>query len=303
LAGDEDARAQVKTAPWLIRLEFDKEAMMRFHLDMIQIHNKLLDFYKEDVIVCKFNDDNADKLIFRIKLVALDEDDMFTRIKALEHNILEKIMIKGTEGIENAGMEKKDVYLYDPISAGFIKKHEYVVYTDGSNFKELLTNDNIDAPNLHTNNVNEILEVLGIEAARQAQFNEIMGVMESVTVNYRHVALLVDMQTNRGNILSVDRHGINRGDIGPLAKCSFEESTDKLIKAGIFAEYDKINGVSANIMLGAMVPAGTGDVQLVIDEDMLQETTEQPYTDDLPALDDELCREEAFAFDFVVPEF
>ncbi len=304
LAGDEDARAQVKTAPWLIRLEFDKEAMMRFHLDMIQIHNKLLDFYKEDVIVCKFNDDNADKLIFRIKLVAVDdEDDMFTRIKALEHNILEKIMIKGTEGIENAGMEKKDVYLYDPISAGFIKKHEYVVYTDGSNFKELLTNDNIDAPNLHTNNVNEILEVLGIEAARQAQFNEIMGVMESVTVNYRHVALLVDMQTNRGNILSVDRHGINRGDIGPLAKCSFEESTDKLIKAGIFAEYDKINGVSANIMLGAMVPAGTGDVQLVIDEDMLQETTEQPYTDDLPALDDELCREEAFAFDFVVPEF
>ena len=304
LAGDEDARAQVKTAPWLIRLEFDKEAMMRFHLDMIQIHNKLLDFYKEDVIVCKFNDDNADKLIFRIKLVAVDdEDDMFTRIKALEHNILEKIMIKGTEGIENAGMEKKDVYLYDPISAGFIKKHEYVVYTDGSNFKELLTNDNIDAPNLYTNNVNEILEVLGIEAARQAQFNEIMGVMESVTVNYRHVALLVDMQTNRGNILSVDRHGINRGDIGPLAKCSFEESTDKLIKAGIFAEYDKINGVSANIMLGAMVPAGTGDVQLVIDEDMLQETTEQPYTDDLPALDDELCREEAFAFDFVVPEF
>ena len=304
LAGDEDARAQVKTAPWLIRLEFDKEAMMRFHLDMIQIHNKLLDFYKEDVIVCKFNDDNADKLIFRIKLVAVDDDDdMFTRIKALEHNILEKIMIKGTEGIENAGMEKKDVYLYDPISAGFIKKHEYVVYTDGSNFKELLTNDNIDAPNLYTNNVNEILEVLGIEAARQAQFNEIMGVMESVTVNYRHVALLVDMQTNRGNILSVDRHGINRGDIGPLAKCSFEESTDKLIKAGIFAEYDKINGVSANIMLGAMVPAGTGDVQLVIDEDMLQETTEQPYTDDLPALDDELCREEAFAFDFVVPEF
>ena len=307
LSNDEDKennKAALKTAPWLIRFEFDKEAMMRFHLDMIQIHNKLLDFYKEDVIACRFNDDNATNLIFRIKLIAIatSDDDMFTEIKALEHNIMEKIMIKGTEGIENVGMDKDDTFKYDPVTSTFVKMPEFTVYTDGSNFKELLTNDQIDAARLYTNNVNEILETLGIEAARQAQFNEIMAVMEGVTVNYRHVALLVDMQTNKGNILSVDRHGINRGDIGPLAKCSFEESTDKLIKAGIFAEYDKINGVSANIMLGAIVPAGTGDVTIIMDEDMLQETTDQPY-EELSALDDELCREETFEFDFVVPEF
>jgi DNA-directed RNA polymerase II subunit RPB1 len=94
-----------------------------------------------------------------------------------------------------------------------------------------------------------------------------------VTVNYRHLALLVDVMTNRGNILSVNRHGINRGDIGPLAKCSFEETTDKLIKAGIFAEHDKINGVSANVMLGQIAPCGTGDVTVLMDEEMLDKMT------------------------------
>lgn len=298
LASDDDLTAAIKTAPWLIRFEFDKNSMLRYNLDMIMIHHKLLDFYKEDVIVCKFNDDNADQLIFRIKLASnpSSDDDMYTEIKALEHNIMEKIMIKGIEGIEKVNMDKDDVFRYNPITQTFDKMEEWVVYTDGTNFRDMLANDNIDARNVYTNNVNEIYEVLGVEAARQALFNEMQMVLEGVTVNYRHVALLVDMQTNKGSILSVDRHGINRGDIGPLAKCSFEESTDKLIRAGIFAEYDKINGVSANIMLGQMVPAGTGDVQLIMDDDMLVDNIEQEELEE--EVDDELCQENAFSFDF-----
>ena len=71
--------------------------------------------------------------------------------------------------------------------------------------------------------------------------------------------------------MSIDRHGINRGDIGPLAKSSFEESTDMLINASIFAEYDKVNGVSANVMLGQQPPCGTGDSRILIDEEHMME--------------------------------
>ena len=66
--------------------------------------------------------------------------------------------------------------------------------------------------------------------------------------------------------MSVDRHGINRGDVGPLAKSSFEETTDMLIKSSIFSEFDRINGVSANIMLGQLPPCGTGDSEILLDE-------------------------------------
>jgi hypothetical protein len=74
--------------------------------------------------------------------------------------------------------------------------------------------------------------------------------------------------SNKGTLMSVDRHGINRGDVGPLAKSSFEETTDMLINASIFSEYDRINGVSANIMLGQLPPCGTGDHEVLLDEDM-----------------------------------
>jgi DNA-directed RNA polymerase II subunit RPB1 len=71
--------------------------------------------------------------------------------------------------------------------------------------------------------------------------------------------------------MSIDRHGINRSDVGPLAKCSFEETTDMLVNASIFSEYDQLNGVSANVMLGHKPPCGTGDFDIIIDEDKYME--------------------------------
>ena len=72
--------------------------------------------------------------------------------------------------------------------------------------------------------------------------------------------------------MSIDRFGINRATInGPLAKCSFEETTDQLFKASIFGELDKLEGVSSNIMMGQIVPGGTGNVNILLDESKLKD--------------------------------
>ena len=71
--------------------------------------------------------------------------------------------------------------------------------------------------------------------------------------------------------MSIDRFGINRGNIGPLAKCSFEETTDQLFKASIFGEVDKLKGVSSNIMMGQIPKCGTGDTNILIDESKLMD--------------------------------
>ena len=83
--------------------------------------------------------------------------------------------------------------------------------------------------------------------------------------------------------MSIDRFGINRGNIGPLAKCSFEETTDQLFKASIFGEVDMLNGVSSNIMMGQIPPCGTGDSEIVIDESKLMDIypQEEVELDDL----------------------
>ena len=295
-----------RTSPWLLRLEFRKEAMLQYNLDMIQIHQKLLDFYRDETITCMFSDDNADNLIFRIKLNIGDNtnmDDTLTELKALEHNILEKIIIKGTENIEKVSIVEEASQRWNPVTNAFENVSECIVYSEGTNLRDILGIDYVNPVITNSNNVNEVYEVLGIEAARQALYNEIQEVLESITVNYRHTSLLVDVQTNKGYILSIDRHGINRGDIGPLAKCSFEETTDKLIKAGIFAEYDKINGVSANIMLGQIVPAGTGDVQVLIDHSKLPSGDGDVDVEvDEPVVVNDVCEEDNFSFDFTMPD-
>ena len=72
--------------------------------------------------------------------------------------------------------------------------------------------------------------------------------------------------TSTGILLSINRQGINRGDSGPLAKCSFEDTTDQLIKSSLFGEIDKLLGVSSNIMMGQKIKAGTNNCELLFDE-------------------------------------
>lgn len=118
-------------------------------------------------------------------------------------------------------------------------------------------------------------------------------------VNYRHIALLVDTMKNRRYFFSIDRHGIDRGEIGPLAKCSFEETTDMLVKAGILSELDKINGVSANIMLGQLPPAGTGNTDILLDELMLDGMIDiSEYIDD----DSDICLPDNIGIDYNMPD-
>lgn len=288
-------------SPWVLRLEIDRAKMYHYNLDMITLYHILDEFY-DDKITCIFSDDNAKDMVFRIKLDPEDNDnsnDILTDLKALEKNIMETLVIKGVNNIEKAGMSEIKNKKYDPLSDSFYMDNEWMIYTAGTNLREILGLNIIDSVRTITNDINEIYDVLGIEAARQALYNEITDILDSVYVDFRHIALLIDVMTNKGSILSVNRHGINRGDIGPLAKCSFEETTDKLVKAGVFSEYDKINGVAANIMLGQIPPCGTGDVELLIDEDMIIDNIDNRDFEEInDSDDDDECIVDNFMINF-----
>jgi len=301
-------------SPWLLRMEFDKEKLVEYDISMIDVYHVLQDFYDNN-INAMFSDDNAKKLVFRIKIYEEDnvEKDIITELKALEKNILESLIIKGIKKINKVSMNKKEYMKYSDETMTFDKSYEWLLESSGSNLLDILCHKMVDACRTISNNINEIYEIFGIEAARQALYNEIWEVIKDADlyVNYRHLALLVDTMTNKGYLLSIDRHGINRVDIGPLAKSSFEETTDMLIKAGIFSEVDKINGVSANIMLGQIPPCGTGDTDILIDEIKLMELLsqyEEPIEEDEniaevdSAVKEAACSLDNLTFDFTMPE-
>ena len=259
------------TSPWVLRLKINKEKLRSIGLTMLDVYMRLYNSYSQN-IQCVFSDDNAPELVFRIRMTKdavkdIGQDDAISALKAMEHNIVNNIILKGVKGIKKVSMRAKKRNVYNLEKDMFENITEWVLDTDGTNLQKMLANPNIDPVRTYSNDIYEIYEILGIEAARNALYREFMEVVGDGSINYRHMSLLLDTMTNRGNLMSVDRHGINRGDVGPLAKSSFEETTDMLINASVFSEYDHINGVSANIMLGQLPPCGTGDHEIMLDEE------------------------------------
>jgi len=146
---------------------------------------------------------------------------------------------------------------------------QFVLDTDGSNFQDTMCHPDVDGTRLLSNNVHDIFENLGIEATRAVLFREISTLFEETYVNYRHLCLLCDVMAARGRLMSIDRYGINKNNIGPLAKASFEQTEDIMLRAALYGELDPITGVSANIMTGQPIRGGTSFSQILLDEEAL----------------------------------
>ena len=306
-------------SPWVLRLKLNKEKLRAIGLTMLDVYLRIYNSYSQN-IQCVFSDDNAPELIFRIRMTKesvkdINQDDAISALKAMEHNIVNNIILKGIKGIKKVSMRAKKRNVYNSDKDLFENITEWVLDTDGTNLQKILANPNIDPVRTYSNDIYEIYEILGIEAARNALYREFMEVVGDGSINYRHMSLLLDTMTNRGNLMSVDRHGINRGDVGPLAKSSFEETTDMLINASVFSEYDHINGVSANIMLGQLPPCGTGDHEIMLDEDhyiQLMKKYAKKLNTNMPAIFEdgndgpqvfaEGCSIESLAFTYEMPE-
>jgi DNA-directed RNA polymerase II subunit RPB1 len=118
---------------------------------------------------------------------------------------------------------------------------EKTLETEGSNLLEVFKLDHIDTRRTITDNVWEISQILGIEAARQALVNETRKIFThyGIYINYRHLYLLYDWMTHRGRLMAINRNGINRiPDLSVLRKSSFEETVEILYDAAVFSEVD-----------------------------------------------------------------
>jgi DNA-directed RNA polymerase II subunit RPB1 len=183
------------------------------------------------------------------------------------------IKIKGCEGIDRVFTREAKINRWTP-EKGHFKESQWVLETEGSNLVETMSVSTIDHTKTISNNVIEIYEVFGIEAARQSLLNELRTVLsfDGSYVNYRHLAILVDTMTCRGSLTAMTRHGINRVDAGTLTKCSFEETVEVLTDAAAFGEIDTLKGISDNIMLGQTIPAGTGIMDIIYDTEVEPDT-------------------------------
>ncbi|MEK6886381.1 MAG: DNA-directed RNA polymerase subunit A'' [Nanoarchaeota archaeon] len=152
------------------------------------------------------------------------------------------------------------------------REDEYVIITAGSNLKSILAMEAVDAHRTTSNDIFELNDVFGIEAARGSIINEIYKIIESqgLNVDERHIMLVSDMMTVDGTIKGITRYGIIGEKSSVLARASFETPIKHLINAALIGEKDPLNSVVENVMINQIVPIGTGQSRIVMKEKTTQ---------------------------------
>ena len=177
------------------------------------------------------------------------EPSFKTLQKALD--MVKVAKVKGVEGITRALLKKKD--------------DQWVIFTEGSNLREVLKIDGLDHSQAYTNSIQEVNEVLGVEAARNSIIAEASHTLDEqgLSVDIRHIMLVADLMTADGDVKAIGRHGISGRKSSVLARAAFEITAAHLLTAAMTGEEDHLDGVAENIIVGQPVTLGTGAVNLV----------------------------------------
>ena len=232
----------INIADFTIEVKLDKEKMKEIDVT----NNKVIDAISKQLKGYNLKD-TKDSLIFK----ARSKEDTFNDAYKTKEKI-KSITIKGIKGISQVLPVKRE--------------EEFVIITAGSNLSDVLQLEEVDAYRTATNNIFEIEQVLGIEAARQAIINEIFKVIESqgLNVDVRHIMLVADTMCVSGTLKGITRYGVVSEKSSVLARASFETPIKHIINAALVGEVDNLDSVVENVMINQAVPIGTGLLGLAV---------------------------------------
>jgi DNA-directed RNA polymerase subunit A" len=191
------------------------------------------------------------------RLVVKPEKLDLKGLRKLKDKIL-GISVGGVSGINNIIVVKD--------------KEDWVLRTSGSNLGAVLEDERIDDVRTITDDIEQVYDVLGIEAARNCILREANQTLseQGLDVDIRHLMLVADVMCVDGSPRPIGRYGVAGDKPSVLAKANFEETKKHLSNAAYLGKTDKLLGLVENVMLGQLVPVGTGSVELAVDPEKMK---------------------------------
>jgi DNA-directed RNA polymerase subunit A" len=185
-------------------------------------------------------------------------------LQKLREKILKKV-VKGIRGVKRG--------LLTPTDDG----KEWVVKTEGTNLQGVVQIEGVDTTRTVSNHIHEIEKLYGIEAARSMIIKESQKVLEQqgLDVDLRHLLILSDLMCVSGTIQSIGRHGISGSKSSVFARAAFEVTVNQLLDAGLYGEEERLLGIPENVIIGQVIPLGSGRVQIMFDLDANLEILEE----------------------------
>jgi|UniRef100_A0A6C0IT19 DNA-directed RNA polymerase II subunit RPB1 len=293
-AAEEDTvKTENSQSKWIIRIELNAETMLDKNITTDDVYFAVNNSEYGEDISCVYSDYNADNLVFRIRCNnsllkskkkgtpdSLDQSDNIYFLQNFQESLLNNVVLRGINRITNV-LPRKLQSMVTKDEDKYLQNDVWILDTTGTNLLDALSLDFIDKYRTISNDIKEVYDVLGIEAAREVIHNELVEVMEfsGVYINYHHLSLLCDRMTCNKEMVSIFRSGILSDKIGPISKSTFEVHTEVLMNASRHAELDHMRGVSASVMMGQFGNFGTGSFQVVLDMNKMKEMDDDEVDD------------------------
>ena len=289
-------KAEISSLPFVFRIKMDMEKMIDKETTLLDIKTKFISYWYKNYTNLK-NLKRSDKdVIGRISRCAILSNNITDKeqiihirfsMSSFNYNIItdflkmvfDDITLKGIENIKGIDITQELVVKFDKETGGIKTDKEYLVYTAGINIKNMRLMKGIDHVRTKCNDIANILKHYGIEAARQILIHELTSTYSNggSNINQNHLSVLVDQMCHLGEIISIDRHGLGKIDMDPIARASFEKTMDHFVNAALFNEKDLMKSISSQIAVGRVISGGTGVFDLLLDTKKLENSE---YTED-----------------------
>lgn len=173
-------------------------------------------------------------------------------------------MIAGVAGIRDFFTKNVEVNAVE--NNVLVKQTRKVIVTLGTNLSGICSRKSVDVRWTTTNDISEIYQTLGIDAATKAIENNLVGVMLSnaASVSRAHIKIIATYMCVTGRPCALTFSGLVHANASALKLSLFERSLNSFIGAGTSGHIDNLRGISEATMAGTRVSVGTGgDFKLI----------------------------------------
>ncbi len=225
-----------------LEFEVDESVLDEFRIDMDEV---------VDVLREKLNNAHLEHSDGTITAYPDAEDYDLTDLQEMKKKAMD-VRLKGIKGIEHVVLVEDE------------EDDEYRIQTAGVNLRKVLKLEGVDQTRTTTNDLFEAEKVLGLEAARNLILEELQSTLDEqgMNVDVRWLLMISDTMTKNGEIQGCTRYGLTGAKHSVLARSAFEETKKHLTTAALKGEEDPLDSVVENLMVGQVIPVGTGQLEL-----------------------------------------
>lgn len=263
---------------WCIRIVINGSTIIYKNMTMETIVNAIRDKYPD--IHCVYSTETSKVLVIRIyirntyfKTAGNTSAVTCDNIEALRDTLLDT-KIRGTPDILSASVVKLMRSEKHPDGSIMRSNNSHCIVTNGTNLPGAFAIAEIDPYTVQTDSIDEIQQVLGIEAARQKLFTSIRN-LGAGGLNMHHVSIYVDEMTYTGVVTSIEKQGLSKREKNNiLLRMGFSSPLKTLEEAAINSMEDPVQGVTSPLLIGDIpLSIGTAYNEFHINENMIKQNT------------------------------